>query len=217
MGEYTSNCLVVLTAIGILYFYEINCNKQLFYSYFRFMGPLIYISIFVVVILIFIWVIYNRLVEAKESINEALAGVDVQLKKRFELIPRLVEMVKGYSSYESETLEKVTSMRASGKDDMIQKEKEDAGLNLLSRSIKVTVEKYPDLKANEHFLELMKELSKVEDELSMSRRYLNGTIRDFNTKIGVFPNLLFAGIFGFKEQEFYEIESFEREPHKIFE
>lgn len=217
MGEYTSNCLVVLTAIGILYFYEINCNKQLFFSYFRLMGPLIYISVFIVITLLLIWVVFNQLVAARESINEALAGVDVQLKKRFELIPRLVEMVKGYSSYESETLEKVTSLRVAGSDDMEQKEKEDAGLNLLSRSIKVTVEKYPELKANEHFLELMKELSKVEDELAMSRRYLNGAIRDFNTKIGVFPNLLFAGIFGFKEQPFYEIESFEREPHKIFE
>lgn len=137
------------------------------------MESLIYISIFIVITLLLIWVVFNQLVAARESINEAMAGIDVQLKKRFELIPRLVEMVKGYSSYESETLEKVTSLRVAGSDDMEQKEKEDAGLILLSRSIKVTVEKYLELKANEHFLELMKELSKVEDELAMSRRYLN--------------------------------------------
>ena len=171
----------------------------------------------IVVLLILVWVVFNQLVTARESVNEALGGIDVQLKKRFELIPVLVDTVKGYSSYESDLLKKVTSMRSEGSEGMLQKEKEDAGLNLLSQSIKVTVEKYPDLKANEHFLELMKELSKVEVELAMSRRYLNGTIRDYNTKIGVFPNVLLAGPFGFKERNFYEIESFEREPHKIFE
>lgn len=181
------------------------------------MWPTIIITAFILILLIFIWVIFNQLVAARESINEALAGIDVQLKKRFELIPRLVEIVKGYSSYEADTFKKITSMRTSGSGDMLQKEKEDAGLNLVSRSIKVTVEDYPELKANEHFLELMKELSVVEDELAMSRRYLNGTIRDYNTKIGVFPNVVFAGPFGFKERPFYEIDSFEREPHKIFE
>lgn len=175
------------------------------------------ISTLIVILLIFIWVIYNQLITARESINEALAGIDVQLKKRFELIPRLVEIVKGYTNYEAETFEKVTALRSEDGKDMVQKEKEDAGLNLVSQSIKVTVEDYPELKSNEHFLELMKELSIVEDELAMSRRYLNGTIRDYNTKIGVFPNLIIAGPFGFKERPFYEIESFEREPHKIFE
>lgn len=171
----------------------------------------------IVIVLIIIWVVYNQLIAAKESINEALAGIDVQLKKRFELIPGLVEIVKGYSNYEAETFKKVTEMRSSGSNEMMQKEKEDAGLNLVSRSLKVTVENYPELKANESFIELMKELSKVEDELAMSRRYLNGTIRDYNTKIGVFPNVLVARIFGFEENSFYEIEAFERQPQKIFE
>nr|WP_299203239.1 LemA family protein [uncultured Brumimicrobium sp.] len=181
------------------------------------MNTTLIISTLIVILLIFIWVIYNQLITARESINEALAGIDVQLKKRFELIPRLVEIVKGYTNYEAETFEKVTALRSEDGKDMVQKEKEDAGLNLVSQSIKVTVEDYPELKSNEHFLELMKELSIVEDELAMSRRYLNGTIRDYNTKIGVFPNLIIAGPFGFKERPFYEIESFEREPHKIFE
>ncbi|PKR80747.1 hypothetical protein CW751_08220 [Brumimicrobium salinarum] len=181
------------------------------------MNTTLIISTLIVILLIFIWVIYNQLITARESINEALAGIDVQLKKRFELIPRLVEIVKGYTNYEAETFEKVTALRSEDGKDMVQKEKEDAGLNLVSQSIKVTVEDYPELKSNTHFLELMKELSIVEDELAMSRRYLNGTIRDYNTKIGVFPNLIIAGPFGFKERPFYEIESFEREPHKIFE
>lgn len=181
------------------------------------MNTTLIISTLIVILLIFIWVIYNQLITARESINEALAGIDVQLKKRFELIPRLVEIVKGYTNYEAETFEKVTALRSEDGKDMVQKEKEDAGLNLVSQSIKVTVEDYPELKSNTHFLELMKELSVVEDELAMSRRYLNGTIRDYNTKIGVFPNVVFAGPFGFKERPFYEIDSFEREPHKIFE
>lgn len=167
--------------------------------------------------LITIWIVYNQLVASRESIQEALSGIDIQLKKRFELIPALVNIVKGYSKHEAEIFEKVTSIRSSSKEEMLQKEKEDAGLNLVSRSIKITFENYPQLKANKNFIDLMKELSKVEDELAMSRRYLNGTIRDYNTKIGVFPNVVFAGLFGFKERPFYEIESFEREPHKIFE
>lgn len=181
------------------------------------MWPIIIFTVLIVSTLITVWVVYNQLVAASESIEEALSGIDIQLKKRFELIPGLVEIVKGYSNHEADIFNKVTSIRSAGSNDMVQKEKEDAGLNLVSRSIKVTFENYPELQANKNFLELMKELSKVEEELAMSRRYLNGTIRDYNTKIGVFPNNTFAGLFGFKERPFYEIESFERKPHKIFE
>jgi LemA protein len=179
-----------------------------------FISLVVFIILFTLVV---IWIVYNKLVAASQSIEEAISGIDVQLKKRFELIPGLVKIVKGYSKYEAETFQKVTEIRSSNSTDMVQKEKEDAGLNLISRSIKVSYEKYPELKANEHFLELMGELSKVEDELAMSRRYLNGTIRDYNTKIGVFPNIIFANLLGFNERPFYEIESFEREPQKIFE
>jgi LemA protein len=181
------------------------------------MWPVIIIITIIISTLITIWVVYNKLIAARESIEEALSGIDIQLKKRYELIPGLVEIVKGYSKHEAEIFNKVTSLRSKGDTDMVQKEKEDAGLNLVSRSIKITFENYPQLQANKNFLELMKELSKVEEELAMSRRYLNGTIRDYNTKIDVFPNVLFAGLFGFKERPFYEIESFERKPHKIFE
>ncbi|RFC54006.1 LemA family protein [Brumimicrobium aurantiacum] len=177
-----------------------------------------YIIILLIVLsLILFWVIYNRLVLARETVEEALAGIDVQLKKRFELIPSLVEIVKGYSTFEEKTLTKVTALRSKESSNIVQTEKKDAGLNLVSRSLRLTVEDYPELKANTSFLKLMKELSTVEDELAMSRRYLNGTIRDYNTKIEIFPNVIFSGWLGFKERSFYEIEPFEREPHKIFE
>jgi LemA protein len=174
-------------------------------------------SLLIISVLILVWSAYNKFVAAAESIEEALSGIDIQLKKRFELIPGLVNIVKGYSDYESETFKKITALRGTEQSDIVQKEKEDAGLNLVSRSIRITVEKYPELKADEHFLKLMNELSTVEDELAMSRRYLNGTIRSYNTIIGTFPNHLFARLFKFKERPFYEIELFEKSPHKIFE
>tara|TARA_B100000508_G_scaffold141026_1_gene145242 strand:+ start:14392 stop:14937 length:546 start_codon:yes stop_codon:yes gene_type:complete len=175
------------------------------------------IVVAVVILSVVLWIVYNQLVAARESIDEALSGIDIMLKKRFDLIPRLVEIVKGYSDYESEVFQRVTELRQEQGDDMIKTEKEDAGLNLVSRSIRVNYENYPELKSDKQFLELMKELSEVEDELAMSRRYLNGTIRDYNTKIDVFPNVIVAKMFGFRERSFYEIESFEREPQKIFE
>lgn len=178
---------------------------------------LLYILIPVALILGVLWFVYNQLVAANENIEEALSGIDVHLKKRFELVPGLVEIVKGYTNHEEELFLKVTKLRSNQNEDIEQKEKQDAGLNLVSRSLQINVENYPNLKSDKHFLELMEELSKVEDELAMSRRYLNGTIRDFNTKISIFPNVIFSRILGFTERPFYEVESFEKEPHRIFE
>jgi LemA protein len=182
------------------------------------MWTLLILGGFLLIILLIVWVVYNNLVAAREIVQEALSGVDIQLKKRYELIPNLVNIVKTYSDYESSLFQKVTALRsAEESQDIVSAEKEDAGLNLISRSIRVKVEDYPELKADKQFLHLMEELSKVEDELAMSRRYLNGTIRDYNTKIDVFPNVMLSGIMNFKEMPFYEIESFEKEPQKIFE
>lgn len=187
-------------------------------GYFCFMWTLIILGGFLLIILLIVWFVYNNLVAAREIVQEALSGVDIQLKKRHELIPNLVNIVKSYSDYESSLFHKVTALRSADKtQDIVSAEKEDAGLNLVSRSIRVQVEDYPELKADKQFLELMRELSKVEDELAMSRRYLNGTIRDYNTKIDVFPNVMLSGVLNFKEMPFYEIESFEKEPQKIFE
>ena len=187
-------------------------------GYFCFMWTLLILGGFLLIILLIVWVVYNNLVAAREIVQEALSGVDIQLKKRYELIPNLVNIVKTYSDYESSLFQKVTALRsAEESQDIVSAEKEDAGLNLISRSIRVKVEDYPELKADKQFLHLMEELSKVEDELAMSRRYLNGTIRDYNTKIDVFPNVMLSGIMNFKEMPFYEIESFEKEPQKIFE
>lgn len=169
------------------------------------------------VILIVMWYVYNQLVSANENIEEALSGIDVHLKKRFELVPGLVEIVRGYTNHEADLLVKVTELRLNKNKGFVQKEKEDAGLNLISQSLRMNIENYPDLKSNEHFLKLMKELSKIEDELAMSRRYLNGTVRDYNTKINILPNVIFSGAFGFKERPFYDVKPFEKEAHKIFE
>lgn len=166
---------------------------------------------------IYYW-IYNQLVAARETVEEAFATIDVQLKKRFDLIPRLVSITKAYSNYEADLLSKVTTLRSKEQEDqLVQREKEDAGLNLISSSIRMTVEDYPDLKAHVQFNELMKELSKVEEELAMSRRYYNGAVRDFNTKIDMFPHVLVSRQLNFEERSFYEIEPFEKEPQKIFE
>jgi len=174
------------------------------------------IAIIVILVIIYYW-IYNQLIAARETVAEAFATIDVQLKKRFDLIPRLVDITKSYSKYESELLSKVTELRSAGsKEDLIQREKEDAGLNLISSAIKMRVEDYPELKANEQFNNLMQELSKVEDELAMSRRYYNGAIRDFNTKIDMFPHVLVSRYLNYTERPFYEIEPFEREPQKLF-
>lgn len=181
------------------------------------MIALIVISIFIVLTLILFWFVYNQLVSANENIEEALSGVDVHLKKRFELVPGLVEVVKGYTNHEQALLLKVTELRTNKNQGLEQMEKEDAGLSLISKSLQINVENYPDLKSNKHFLDLMEQLSKVEEELAMSRRYLNGTIRVYNTKISIFPNIIFSKFLGFKERPFYQVEAYEKEPHKIFE
>jgi LemA protein len=174
------------------------------------------ITILLVLVVLYYW-IYNQLVAARETIDEAFATIDVQLKKRFDLVPRLVSVTKAYSDYESKLFNQITELRRTASETIQKKEKEDACLNLISNSIKMTVENYPALKANEHFLKLMSELSSIEEELAMARRYLNGTIRDYNTKIDIFPHVLIAKRLGFTEHSFYEIEPYEKEPQKIFE
>tara|TARA_R110002072_G_scaffold254402_1_gene413280 strand:- start:16086 stop:16643 length:558 start_codon:yes stop_codon:yes gene_type:complete len=166
----------------------------------------------ILIIGVFLWTIYNRLVRAQNVIDEAFSGIDVQLKKRFSLIPQLVEVTKAYNKHESDMLERIVELR-SGVDNRSNLEgtvaidqKVTNTLNLL----KITVEDYPELKANTQFLKLMDNLSAVENDLAMSRRYYNGATRDFNTKIEVFPAVLVAGKFGFKEVGFYEINEDEK-------
>ncbi len=165
--------------------------------------------------------IYNGLVKLKNRVDEAWSDIDVQLKRRYDLIPNLISTVKGYASHESQTFEKVTEARNKA---MQAQESGDAKTqaeaeNMLSgtlKSIFALAESYPDLKANQNFLELQRELADTEDKIQASRRFYNGNVRDFNIKIELFPNNIFAGIMNFTKREFFEIENeSERENVKV--
>lgn len=152
--------------------------------------------------------IFNLFVRDKNLIREALGGIDVQLKRRFDLIPNLVEAVKGYTKYERNVLEEVTNIRTKSFNAKDIKEKSEAE-SKLSGAIKTlfaVAESYPDLKASANFLDLQKNLSQIEDEIQLSRRYYNGNVRNYNIRVQSFPSNLVAGIFNFKEAAFFEIE-----------
>ncbi len=157
---------------------------------------------------IFLWVTYNSLVTLKVRVDEAWSDITVQLKRRADLIPNLVNSVKGYASHESGVFEKVTEARSAVMNANGVKETADAE-NMLEGALKnlfAVAEAYPDLKANENFLQLQNELVDTEDKIQASRRFYNGGVRDLNTKIQIFPNNVFAGMLGFKERDFFEVE-----------
>lgn len=173
------------------------------------MIALIIVGALLVIVLITIWMIYNGLVESKNVIDEGFSGIDVQLKKRFELIPNLIEAVKGYNEHEAQTLLKIVEHRSnSGKIKDVASD--DQSITTALRGFRIHVEDYPDLQANTQFLKLMDNLSQVENELAMARRYYNGAVRVYNTRIQVFPAVLFAKSFGHSEAEFYEIDENEK-------
>lgn len=160
--------------------------------------------------LLFLWGVgvFNGLVKLKNLMQEAWSGVDVQLKKRYDLIPNLVETVKGYATHEKETFENVTKARNLARDadtpaKTIEAEK---ALRQSMISLFAVAEAYPELKANENFLNLQAELSDIEGDIEKSRRYYNGTVRDMNTKVESFPSNVIANTFGFKKGAFFEIE-----------
>jgi len=169
----------------------------------------------ILVFLILIWSIYNRLVSAKNIVHEAFSGIDVQLKKRYELIPNLIEAVKGYNAYEAQVLQDIVTARSASGGNVGEMSDNDASITGALRQFRLQVEAYPDLKANVQFLDLMKNLSAVENELAMARRYYNGAVRDLNTKIQLFPAVLFAGVLGFKAETFYKVDDDQREAHVI--
>lgn len=166
---------------------------------------MIYFIIAVALVLLFLWIVYNGLITAKLRMNEALSQIDVQLKRRADLIPNLVETVKGYAKHEKELFEDVTKARAALVSAKGTKEKADAN-NQLSQTLKsifAVAEAYPDLKASENFKELQEELSDTENKIAYSRQFYNSSVLDYNTKIKVFPNVFFAQILNFKEAEFF--------------
>lgn len=163
----------------------------------------------IAVIVIAAWLVmtYNGLITLKNKTDEAWSDIDVQLKRRYDLIPNLVSTVKGYAGHEAGTFEKVTAARtaamaASGPHDKAVAE------NMLSgalKSIFALSEAYPDLKANQNFLKLQEDLADTEDKVQASRRFYNGNVRDFNTRLQVFPTNLVASVLGFIKREFFEI------------
>jgi LemA protein len=157
---------------------------------------------------IFVIAVYNSLIGLRNQVRDAWSGIDVQLKRRYNLIPNMVETVKGYASHEKQVLENVTKARAAAINAKTPAEHSRAE-NMLTDALKTLFavsENYPDLKANQNFLDLQRELSLTEDKIQAARRFYNGTVRDFNTKLEVFPNNMFAGMFGFKKEEFFQIE-----------
>jgi len=174
------------------------------------MTPLIILAV-VVVLAIFVVGVYNSLVGSNNKVNEAWADIETQLKRRYDLIPNMVETVKGYAKHENKTLEAVIAARnsAMGAKSTEEKMQAENALSGTLRSLFAVVESYPDLKANQNFLDLQSTLKEIEEKLQLSRRYYNATVRDFNTSTQVFPNNLVANIFNFKSKTFFEIENAE--------
>jgi LemA protein len=172
-----------------------------------------------VIAVLVVWAIaiYNGLIRLKNRVDEAWSDIDVQLKRRYDLIPNLVSTVKGYATHEKEVFEKVTQARteAMGAQSAVDKAQAENMLSQTLKSLFAVAEAYPDLKANQNFLELQRELADTEDKIQASRRFYNGNVRDFNTKIQVFPNNIFAGMLGFSAREFFEAAEGEKEAVKV--
>jgi len=183
------------------------------------MNNLLWIIIGIIAIII-LWLIgvYNSLIRLKNRTNEAWSDIDVQLKRRYDLIPNLVDTVKGYANHEKELLTKVTEARSQAMQASSPEAKGKAE-NMLSETLKslfAVAENYPDLKASGNFAKLQDELADTENKIQAARRFYNGNVRDFNTKLEIFPNNLIAGLLNFKQQEFFEIEEpKERENVKV--
>lgn len=171
----------------------------------------------VAIVLIYIISIYNKLVKSKHIVEEAFSTMDVYLKKRWDLVPNLVEVVKGYANHEKEIIENVTHLRANTYKNLSLNSKIDINNKLDDSVTKIMAisENYPELKANENFLELSRELTKIENDIENSRKYYNGSVRIFNTNILVFPNNIVAKIFGFKEVEMFVAKSEEKNNIKV--
>jgi LemA protein len=174
------------------------------------MEPLWIVLGLVAVVAVFLWATYNALVTLKIRVDEAWSDITVQLKRRADLIPNLVEAVKGYAKHEKQVFQDVTEARANVINATNKGPKETAKaenqFEQALKSIFAVAEAYPALRATENFQKLQDELTDTEDKIQASRRFYNGGVRDLNTKIQVFPNNLIAGALGFKDREFFEVE-----------
>ncbi|MCL5439059.1 MAG: LemA family protein [Patescibacteria group bacterium] len=179
--------------------------------------PLIAIIVVIGAFLLYAWSVYNGLATGKVRIKEAFSGIDVQLKRRVDLIPNLIETVKGYAKHEKEVFENVTKARSSLMKAEGPQEKavsNDMLTNAL-KSLFAVSENYPDLKASQNFLNLQEELSDTENKIAYSRQFYNSNVRDYNTTLATFPSGAIGKAFGFKEAEFFETQESEREPVKV--
>ena len=172
--------------------------------------PILWILLLIVVVLAGWFILtYNGLITLRNRTDEAWSDIDVQLKRRYDLIPNLVNTVKGYASHESGVFQKVTEARSKAMSAETPHDKAEAE-NMLSGTLKslfAVVEAYPELKANANFAKLQDELSDTENKIQASRRFYNGNVRDFNTKLQVFPTNMVGNMLGFKKYEFFEVGS----------
>ena len=174
------------------------------------MDAFVIINIAIVVLLI-AWIIgmYNSLVKIRQHCRESWSVIDTELRRRYDLIPNLVETVKGYAKHESSVLQAVTEARSKAAASTGSPASQAADENVLIGAMKQlygVVERYPDLKASQNFLKLQEELANTEDRIQAARRFYNANVRDMNTKVEVFPSNILAGMFGFRREEFFEIE-----------
>lgn len=171
----------------------------------------------VIMLLIYAFVIHNKLVKINNKVKEAFATMDVYLKKRWDLIPNIVKTVKAYTKHEKETLENIVNLRNNAYDRMDAEDKIDTNEKLTPNISKLMLvaESYPELKANKNFLDLSSQLSKAEEDIANSRKYYNAVVRIMNDKVQMFPSNIFARIFGFKENKFFEVGNSERENIKV--
>ncbi len=173
--------------------------------------------VIIAVIVLFIWATYNSLITTKVRVGEAFSQIDVQLKRRSDLIPNLVETVKGYAKHEKEVLENITKARSSllAASGVAEKAVANNQLADTLKTLFAVSENYPQLKANENFLALQEELSDTENKIAYARQFYNSTVMDYNTKLSVFPTMIFANMMHFQPAEFFAATEAEKQPVKV--
>lgn len=182
------------------------------------MIAIIIIIAIIVILALVVMGSYNGLVKTKNQAEEAFSTMDVYMKKRYDLIPNLVETVKGYASHESQTLEKVTAARnaAMTASSIDEKLKNENALTGTLKSLFAVAESYPDLKANTNFMDLQRQLQTIEEDIANSRKYYNASVKNLNNKIEMFPSSIIAGMFHFEKKPYFEVSSQEdRENVKV--
>lgn len=175
------------------------------------MGPFLIILLIIVLIVLWIISVYNSLVKSRQKVKNSWSQIEVQLQRRFDLIPNLVEAVKGYMGHESEVLQKVTELRTSwaNTNNTSEKVRLDNELSGALKTIMAVSENYPDLKANQNFADLQNNLKETENKISFSRQFYNDAVTMYNTKLEVFPSNLIASMFGFKPETLFNVENAE--------